>query len=124
MENKAQATQSQVTKFAAVLNPNKLKSEVIIMRKRRIFAYELMACSLMMTRIPAYASTTTSETKQESQSTNEQPPEKPDGEAPFGADGQQGEKPDGEPPEKPDGDKPDGEKPDGQPGAGQGVPGG
>ena len=56
------------------------------MRKRRIFAYELMACSLMMTGIPAYASTTTSETKQESQSTNEQPPEKPDGEAPSGAD--------------------------------------
>lgn len=94
------------------------------MRKRRIFAYELMACSLMMTGIPAYASTTTSETKQESQSTNEQPPEKPDGEAPFGADGQQGEKPDGEPPEKPDGEKPDGEKPDGQPGGGQGGPGG
>ena len=68
---------------------------MIIMRKRRIFAYELMACSLMMTGIPAYASTTTSETKQESQSTNEQPPEKPDG-----------------------------DKPDGQPGAGQGVPGG
>ena len=91
------------------------------MRKRRIFAYELMACSLMMTGIPAYASTTTSETKQESQSMNEQPPEKPDGEATFGADGQQGEKPDGEPPEKPDGEKPDGEKPggekpDGQPG--------
>lgn len=94
MENKAQATQSQVTKFAAVLNPNKLKSEVIIMRKRRIFAYELMACSLMMTGIPAYASTPTSETKQESQSTNEQPPEKPDG-----------------------------DKPDGQPGGGQGGPG-
>ena len=86
------------------------------MRKRRIFAYEPMACSLMMTGIPAYASTTTSETKQESQSTNEQPPEKPDGEAPSGADGQQGEKPDGEPPEKPDGENPDGEKPDGQPG--------
>ena len=64
------------------------------MRKRRIFAYELMACSLMMAGIPAYASTTTSETKQESQNTNEQPPEKPDGEAPSGADGQQGEKPD------------------------------
>ena len=94
------------------------------MRKRRIFAYELMACSLMMTGIPAYASTTTSETKQESQSTNEQPPEKPDGEAPSGADGQQGEKPDGEPPEKPDGEKPDGEKPDGQPGGGQGGLGG
>ena len=89
------------------------------MRKRRIFAYELMACSLMMAGIPAYASTTTSETKQESQNTNEQPPEKPDGEAPSGADGQQGEKPDGEPPEKPDG-----EKPDGQPGGGQGGPGG
>lgn len=72
------------------------------MRKRRIFAYELMACSLMMAGISAYASTTTSETKQESQNTNEQPPEKPDGEAPSGADGQQGEKPDGEPPEKPD----------------------
>ena len=43
MENKAQATQLQVTKFAAVLNTNKLKSEVTIMRKRRIFAYELMA---------------------------------------------------------------------------------
>mgnify|MGYP000735011374 CR=1 FL=1 len=78
----------------------------------------------MMTGIPAYASTTTSETKQESQSTNEQPPEKPDGEAPSGADGQQGEKPDGEPPEKPDGENPDGEKPDGQPGGGQGGPGG
>ena len=89
------------------------------MRKRRIFAYELMACSLMMAGISAYASTTTSETKQESQNTNEQPPEKPDGEAPSGADGQQGEKPDGEPPEKPDG-----EKPDGQPGGGQGGPGG
>ena len=89
------------------------------MRKRRIFAYELMACSLMMAGIPAYASTTTSETKQESQNTNEQPPEKPDGEAPSGADGQQGEKSDGEPPEKPDG-----EKPDGQPGGGQGGPGG
>ena len=73
----------------------------------------------MMAGIPAYASTTTSETKQESQNTNEQPPEKPDGEAPSGADGQQGEKPDGEPPEKPDG-----EKPDGQPGGGQGGPGG
>lgn len=57
------------------------------MRKRRIFAYELMACSLMMAGISAYASTTTSETKQESQNTNEQPPEKPDGEAPSGADG-------------------------------------
>lgn len=89
------------------------------MRKRRIFAYELMACSLMMAGIPAYASTTTSETKQESQNTNEQPPEKPDGEAPSGADGQQGEKSDGEPPEKPDG-----EKTDGQPGGGQGGPGG
>ena len=89
------------------------------MRKRRIFAYELMACSLMMAGIPAYASTTTSETKQESQNTHDQPPEKPDGEAPSGADGQQGEKPDGEPPEKPDG-----EKPDGQPGGGQGGPGG
>ena len=84
------------------------------MRKRRIFAYELMACSLMMTGIPAYASATASETKQESQSTNEQPPKKPDGEAPSGADEQQGEKPDGEPPEKPDG----------QPGGGQGGPGG
>lgn len=104
------------------------------MRKRRIFAYELMACSLMMTGIPAYASTTTSETKQEAQSTNEQPPQKPDGEAPSGSDGQQGEKPDGEPPKKPDGEKPSGEMPsgempsgeapDGQPGGGPGGSGG
>lgn len=72
----------------------------------------------MMTGIPAYASTTTSETKQEAQSTNEQPPEKPDGEAPSGSDNQQGEKPDGEPPEKPDGQQ------SGQPGGGQGGPGG
>ena len=99
------------------------------MRKRRIFAYELIACSLMMTGIPAYASTTTSETKQESQSADEQPPEKPDGEAASGADGQQGEKPDGEPPEMPSGEMPSGEMPsgeapDGQPGGGQGGPGG
>lgn len=83
----------------------------------------------MMTGIPAYASTTTSETKQESQSADEQPPEKPDGEAASGADGQQGEKPDGEPPEMPSGEMPSGEMPsgeapDGQPGGGQGGPGG
>lgn len=78
----------------------------------------------MMTGIPAYASTTTSETKQESQSADEQPPEKPDGEAASGADGQQGEKPDGEPPEMPSGEMPSGEAPDGQPGGGQGGPGG
>lgn len=94
------------------------------MRKRRLFAYELMACSLMVTGLPAYASTSSSDTTKNVSSeagSNEQPPEKPDGEAPSGSDEKPGEKPDGEPPEKPDGENSG--KPDGQPGGGQGEPG-
>ena len=73
---------------------------------------------LVLTFSPVMAFAAEQNDSSQEQSQDQQPPEKPDGEAADGQGGPGGQAPDGKGGEKPDGEKPDGEAPDGQGGHG------